>query len=420
VAGGQQVRAALARAGVDRRPTNGQVSLQDGAPIWQAARGGAAVSLAGCELLRVAGASAGDRDAHRDDVVLTVREPHGDVLRLRLAGADAPQVQDWIATGPARATLPAPRTTVEPLRPGEAVWSRISTAISERATAEGWGVTACALPAANVPDRRWWRVSTLRRIAAASAVPSLLSALLLVAGLATGTKAWFTTISLARGPVAVADGHVVRVDDFGAHLPWTGHDVRVEFPVDGVPHRAWVSGKSHLTSGQAVTVVYDRNSPGVARLDGPANGLGRDVVPGTVLLALGVIGIGRRLRRGLHHVRAVAALRHGPARTWRYVRFLDPSGAPALMLFSRLDDPAPRVLVPLSPLGTLGDALPLHGEVDVYGEVADGALAVPVINGHTCWPIGAAEEVPAEVVRKLTNGVPAPRSAAGERRVPSA
>jgi hypothetical protein len=386
------------------------VSLADGAPVWRAQRGRSSVPLAGCELMRVAGACADDRDAHRDDVVLTVRAPDGGLLRLRLSGSDAPTVQDWIAGAPVRATVPAPRPAVEPLGEGEAVWSRISTAISERASAEGWGVTAAAVPAAGVPDRRWWRVSTLRRIAGASAMPSVLSVLLLLAGLATGTQAWFTTIALARGPVAVADGHVIRTDDHGAHLPYTGHDVRVEFTVDGLAQRAWVSAKTDLTAGQLVTVAYNQHRPAVARLDGDANGLARDVWPGTALVALGALGIGRRVHRGVHHVRAVARLRTGPARTWRYVRFLDPSGAPALMLFSRLDDPAPQVLVPLSPLGTLGDALPLHGEADVYGEVADGALAVPVINGHTCWPIGTAEAVPADVVRKLTNGaVPAPR-----------
>jgi len=66
--------------------------------------------------------------------------------------------------------------------------------------------------------------------------------------------------------------------------------------------------------------------------------------------------------------------------------------------------------VPLAPLGVLGDALPLHGELEVYGEVADSGLLVPVIAGHTCWPIGTAEQVPAEVVRRFTNApVPAPR-----------
>jgi hypothetical protein len=400
----EQVRAALARAGVDRRPTVGTVSLQDGAPLWRARRGRASMSLSGCELLRVAGASTRDRDAHHDDVVLTVGAPGGDLLRLHLAGADAPRVQDWIAAAPTRAKVPAPRPAMEPLAGGEAVWSRISTAITARAAAEGWGVTAAAVPPASAPDRRWWRVATLRRIAAASAVPSVLSVLLLLTGLATGTKAWFTTIALAHGPVAVADGHVVRTADNLLRVPFTGHDVRVEFAVDGRAQRAWVSDKTEPPAGAPVTVVYNRHRPGVARLDGGANGLARDVWPGSVLVALGALGIGRRVRRGLHHVRAVARLRTGPARTWRYVRFLDPSGAPALMLFSRLDDPAPRVLVPLSPLGALGDALPLHGEVEVHGEVTDGGLAVPVINGHTCWPIGTAEEVPAEVVRKLTNG----------------
>jgi hypothetical protein len=251
-----------------------------------------------------------------------------------MSGADAPLVQDWIAA--ARHTrMPAPRPAADRLGEGEACWSRISAVITERATAEGWGVTAAAVPPALVPDRRWWREATLRRIATASLVPNVRSTLLLVAGLTVGTVPWFTTV-----------------------------------------------------------------------------GLSREVMVGAVLVVLGVLGIGRGVHRAVRHVRAVARLRRGPARTWRYVRFLDPSGAPGLMLFSRLGDPAPQVLVPLAPLGVLGDALPLHGEADVYGEVGDGGLAVPVIEGHTCWPLGTAEQVPAEVVRRFSNAaLPAPRPA---------
>jgi len=327
-----QVRALLGRAGVDRRLTAGTVSLQDGAPVWRSRRRGTSVPLIGCELLRVAAATGHDPAARSGDVVLTVREPDGGLLRLCLSGGQAPLVQDWIAAA-ASVRLPAPRRSADLLGEGEVCWSRISAVITERAAAEGWGVSAPAAPAAVVPDRRWWRVVTLRRVAIASAIPNVLSVLLLLAGLTIGTRAWFTTF-----------------------------------------------------------------------------GLGPDVLAGAVLITLGALGVARRMHRGVHHVRAVARLRSGPARTWRYVRFLDPSGAPALMLFSRLGDPGPQVLVPLSPLGALGDALPLHGEVDVYGEVADGALVVPVIDGHTCWPIGAAEQVPAEVVRRFTNGaVPGPR-----------
>ena len=55
--------------------------------------------------------------------VLTVRAPEGDLLRLHLAGADAPRVQDWIAAAPTRATVPAPRSACEPVGEGEAVKS---------------------------------------------------------------------------------------------------------------------------------------------------------------------------------------------------------------------------------------------------------------------------------------------------------
>jgi hypothetical protein len=329
-----QVRVLLGRAGVDRRLAAGTASLVDGAPMWRPRRG-QSVPLIGCELLRVAAATGHDPAARDGDVVLTVRDTGGGLLRLCMSGAEAPLVQDWIATA-TLTRLPTPRPTADLLGEGEVCWSRISTLIAERATAEGWGVTAGAIPAPVVPDRRWWRVAALRRVAAVSAVPGALSVLLLWTGLAVGTQDWFSTI-----------------------------------------------------------------------------GLGRNGVAGAVLVVLGALGIGRRVHRGVHHVRAVAGLRREPARAWRYVRFLDPSGAPGLMLFSRLGDPAPQVLVPLAPLGVLGDVLPLHGDVDVYGEVADGALLVPVIDGHTCWPIGTAEQVPAEVVRRFTNAaVPPPRAGA--------
>jgi hypothetical protein len=121
----------LGRAGVDRRLIAGTVSAGAGAPVWRPRRG-RAVSLSGCELLRVAAATGHDPAARAGDVVLTVRDAGGHLLRLCMSGADAPLVQDWIAAARSRTETTLPPTGV-------------------------------------APDRRWWRVATLRRAAAVPA-----------------------------------------------------------------------------------------------------------------------------------------------------------------------------------------------------------------------------------------------------------
>jgi hypothetical protein len=141
--------------------------------------------------------------------------------------------------------------------------------------------------------------------------------------------------------------------------------------------------------------------------DGDGLNLQAGLTAAVAALALG-LAAGRllRLRRDLA---GLLKARAGPGRPWRYVRFVDPLGGPGIMLFSRLDDGPPVALLPLAPLGDTGSTLPVTGEAEVHGDVSVRGIAVPVIGGRTCWPLGRAAAAPPEIVRGLVNGSLPPR-----------
>lgn len=319
-----------------------------------------------------------------------------------------------------RAGPPAqPPADVPGLAPGEVVYSRVGEVMTARATAEGWGGegTARMTPDPTPQPRHWWQVKVLRGVATMIIGRILVPAIVLGMTVLLGFGSWLTTATLATADTAVVYG---RVEDVGGRpLPFLPYETRLHFHVDGRWAYATVPVTRRLTEGQAVSVLYAEGHHGRARLEADGDGLNRKASATAVVAALALGLIAGRLLRLRRELAGLLRARAGPGRPWRYVRFIDPLGGAGLMLFSRLDDGPPVALLPLAPLGDAAAGFPVTGEAEVHGEVVDHGLAVPVIGGRTCWPLGRAAAVPPEIVRCLVNGdLPtAPRTGRPRRRI---
>jgi hypothetical protein len=295
------------------------------------------------------------------------------------------------------------------------VYSRVEQVMTARAAAEGWaGAGGAPAPDPRPQPRHWWQVKVLRRVATMILGRVLAPMVVLALAVLLGWSSWVTTATLAT-----SDGSVVygRVEDVGTRpLPFLPYETRLHFHVNGRWAYATVPVTRRLDEGQAVSVLYARSHPDRARLEADGDGLNR-IAGVTAAVAAAALGLaaGRllRLRRDLA---GLLKARSGPGRPWRYVRFVDPVGGPGILLFSRLDDGPPVALVPLAPLDDAA-GLPVTGEAEVHGDVTDRGLAVPVIGGRTCWPLGRAASAPPEIVRGLVNGGPEPRRGNPRRRI---
>ncbi len=332
-------------------------------------------------------------------VVLAVPALAGIVLR----GRSPKRRLTWRATG-AEAGEAGEAGEVPNLAEGEVFCSRVAEVMTARAAAEGWGAPVAELePDAAPPPRHWWQVKVLRTVAGLIVGRIIVPTVVLVVAALLGGGAWLTTAALASSDTAVVYGSVDDNDQSRA-LPFLPYSTRVHFHVDGRWAYATVPSTRRLAQGQEVSVQYVLAHHSRARLDSADDGLGRSVATTAPVAALAAGLIAARLLRLRRDLAGLVKARCGPARPWRYVRFVDPAGGVGLMLFSRLDDGPPVAVLPLAPLGEAAERLPVTGEAFVHGEVVDRGLAVPVIAGHTCWPLGRAAAMPPEIVRNLVNG----------------
>lgn len=146
---------------------------------------------------------------------------------------------------------------------------------------------------------------------------------------------------------------------------------------------------------KTVEVQYAVNSPSHALLlEGDASG--RMVIGASVLLVLGALLIGRRLRRSFGPALRMSKLvrERKAVRPYRYVITRTPDEIDTLLLFLPFGDDPPRWALQL--IRRMSDRIPSDGYVEVIegnmvGETRD---LVPVFEGEVLWPTNPA--VPGE------------------------
>ena len=273
-----------------------------------------------------------------------------------------------------------------------------------RASREGWRPgRVVELDAADVRGLRWWRVPTLRAVLMTFAGRLLTVSFLAGMGLLGGWTAvngWLGT----QGDVRVVRAEAGETEGI---LPLFPADLPVTFPGSGSgsseDEQVWVAVVGDVPTGN-VTVAHDAADPSRARLVGPEDGTGRGLLL-TGLLVLAGLGWGARAVVGLVGDRraVLGALHDERSARLDYVLTSDPEGDAALLLWT---DPAasPAYAVPLAE-AVLG-AVPLHGTVEVRGELADGGAVIPLLPGQVLWPASPAVELDRDDAVLLVTGVP--------------
>lgn len=301
-----------------------------------------------------------------------------------------------------RRQLPPPPVRVGPdLGEGEVSYPAIAALQTERAAALGWTV-APVVAGKHVVPRRWWQVPSLRRGALYGLPRAAVPLLAVVFGALAGAPTWWAAATLATGDTAIAQARVH--ESFDGTGPFMPNDVAIRFDYSGRTVKATVVYDGRPAAGTPLTVRHSKEHPAAARVEG-GGGRMDFVLATTGPFALAGLGWGPyRIERVRRLARSLWLVHREPARPWRYVRFVDPVGVPALLLFSQFDDGPPTAVVPLAPPDSVADGLAVTGTAMVHGKVQDGAPVLPVVEGRALWALTPAQAVPPEMVRDLING----------------
>ncbi|MGQ0844652.1 MAG: hypothetical protein ACT4QF_11000 [Sporichthyaceae bacterium] len=300
-----------------------------------------------------------------------------------------------------RRSVPEPRPhDGRDLGEGEVSYSAIAALQTERAGSLGWTVGPSR--AREPIPRRWWKVASLRKAALYGLPRAAAPLFLVVLAALSGAPTWWAAVQLASGDVAVAQARVH--ESLGGVGPFMPNEIAIRFEFQGRTVEASVVHRGELEPGSPLVVQHSLAHPAAARVEGDGDGMDF-VLATTGPLALAGLGwAGLRLFRLRREYRGLWLVHREAARPWRYVRFVDPLGVPALLLFSQFDDGPPAAVLPLAPPATVADGLPVAGTAMVHGQVRDLSPVLPVVDGRPLWALTPAQAVEPELVRDLLNG----------------
>ncbi|MFP5334930.1 MAG: hypothetical protein ACLGIV_06405 [Actinomycetes bacterium] len=276
-----------------------------------------------------------------------------------------------------------------------------AAAVAARSVRERWTAGPhAAVSAEEAESSPWWTLPTLRGVARAEAARASGALLAVVFALLGGWSAWGGWLG-TQGEVQVARAAAGERYESPFLLP---DDLEVTFTVDGEEVTALVAAVGEVPES-GLRVVHSVEDPTRARILGPGDGTRRGMLL-SGLLGGGALAWLAWCTRGLLAARReVLGALHDPRRARRdYVLTADPEGDPVLLLWTPRST-SPGWAVPLAE-PVLG-AVPLHGEVELRGDLRDGGAVLPVLPGRVLWPSSPVVELDRDdAVLLLTGAVP--------------
>ena len=313
-----------------------------------------------------------------------------------------------------RSTRPAEA----PFTAADLRFDRIAEAVAARAGDEGWADFAGPSPErlAQVTDRPWWRVRTLRR--SVTHRPSAAFLLVVLAFVVfVGVSGWWSALATATRPTATAVGTVTWVSTHN-HVPYLPYDTEVRFTTrDGRSVRAGVARDGSGHAGDRVDLTYVVGDPQRARVTGdPSLARGAALTAAAALAALAGLLIG--LVRAVRRARTLRRLLGAPPVAMRYCLTRTPSDDPVVLLFPAWPaDAAPAFTQPLAHRS--GGEPAWSGQAEVYAGprgAAAGRMAVVVAGGRVLWSSSALGGVDDTVLSAVTGQSSGAGDAGGDTR----
>ena len=361
--------------------------------------------LSGFEILRM---FLGDENFLRGVFVGLARD--GARVDLSVGADDVRLVHDAFTGGIlAPPERPAGGATRAPtVAPGELTYDRVAAVIVGRARLEEWPEPEADPESGpelswSTAARSWSRVPERRR-AILSRLGGVTAGFVLTAGLVAANSGWlWTALVLATGDSVVATATVTDVTDNDIDLPFVPADAFVRFdPGTGsIEADAPVRGTVH--TGDVLRIRYAAGDHHRVRVISPGHdGLLRGV--GATLL-VAVVGLGPFLHQVVTTIRWLSAMRgrfRGPGRPVRYVILPDSEDGDGVVLFPRVGDAGPVVLVPL--LDKARGVLPVTGLADAHGELRPDELVALRVGSRALWPSGPAAAAEPDAVAAAVNG----------------